>query len=627
MRISALSLVNFKSHPETNLDFAKLTVIRSKNAVGKSSIEQAIQLALAGRADGTASDGKGSIGLIRKGESKSTVKVLLEDAGQPRLVQANLSGTSKNIAVIYPNDEQWPGGEDYANWLHENREVLSCLVNNRYFVELPEDKQKDVLSAILLPSTYEWPSWVKPAANSLVLKIDWKMTPFEIIDQAYDAAYKERTAINRDVKNFKVPEGDTSKASKVEEITGKLDERKKELEKAVSALAYLTADRIGSEKQRTAVQQRLDAAKSRVEREEASVTRLDGLLLSAARLKASKDIASGADKASQLEKDIARIGAELRMENQKRDKLKQLAGMCPTCFTPITEELVDSIMKPTLAEIGRLYDAEVAAIAERKKLGDPAASARQVAEHEQAAKDMEAAKGRAADERKVVAAAQKELDALPKAGAVADYSAEEEAIAELRQRVATGSQILSESKAAADLLKRKESANVEREALTKKQEAVDKLVRYFGDEVKAELLAGAIEPFAAQMNSVLANWGYTCELSIEPYRFALTFGGEQIEIKHLSKSQRYRFGVAFQVALAITTGFGFVVVDEGDIFFGDVRTNLFKALRTGALEQAIVLVADDNEKIPNAPGTAFWMLENESGPDEIPTTFAHRLTA
>lgn len=636
MKIQSIALTNFKSHSETSLTLDRLTVIRGLNAFGKTTVENAIELALTSRCEGTDSGGKGTDGLIRKGHSKATVKLTLDDDGAQRLVQCNLNGTSKNHAIVDPSNEQWPDGSQYADWLKSNREVLSCLINNRFFVDQTPDAQKDILSAILLPKTFAWPDWIMPAANSLALKIDWRLSPFEVIEQAYDAAYKERTAINRDLKNFKMPDGDTSKAASYDDIAAKLNTRKMELESAVAALATVKATHAQAGSVRAAAESRRNEAQARIEREEANATRLGEALLSPAMLKKAQESAKGAAKVAQLEADMNRIAAEVRMEKQKRDQLSKLAGLCPTCQTPITDELIASIAKPVIAEIERLAEQEQVVIAERKKLGDPVAATRQVADHEQAVRDIEAAKGRAGDERRILNDAQTKLDELGNASDSPDWSDAEATIADLRQRVQNGSVLLGEARAAQELVALKLQSTNAKAVLLKKQEAVEKLVRYFGDEIKPELLAGSIGTFVDKMNAVLANWGYICKITMEPYSFALLFSGsegqEAIELKHLSKSQRYRFATAFQVALAVATGFKFVVIDEGDIFFAEVRRDLFNGLQAALdndeLDQAIILMTDDKESAPTrqqVPDSIFWMLENSSAAGEIPTTTARQL--
>ena len=48
LKILSLHLSNYLSYEDATFDFAPLTVIRGENGAGKTSIEQALQIALAG---------------------------------------------------------------------------------------------------------------------------------------------------------------------------------------------------------------------------------------------------------------------------------------------------------------------------------------------------------------------------------------------------------------------------------------------------------------------------------------------------------------------------------------------------------------------------------------------------
>jgi hypothetical protein len=129
------------------------------------------------------------------------------------------------------------------------------------------------------------------------------------------------------------------------------------------------------------------------------------------------------------------------------------------------------------------------------------------------------------------------------------------------------------------------------------------------------------------MNEVLANWGYQCELSIEPYVFAIIYaddagGSVPIGLKHLSKSQRYRFALAFQVALAIFSGFRFVIVDEADIYDSNGKAGLFASIDSGELDQAIVMATNEDEEVPYIEGAIFYQLTDVAAPGRVPTTQA-----
>ncbi len=58
----------------------------------------AIQVALAGHTESTAADGKGLTALIRLGEKKALVKLLI-DGDEQRILECALSGTSHAVLV------------------------------------------------------------------------------------------------------------------------------------------------------------------------------------------------------------------------------------------------------------------------------------------------------------------------------------------------------------------------------------------------------------------------------------------------------------------------------------------------------------------------------------------------
>jgi len=641
MRIRKIQLQNFRSHTDTTLELAPLTVIRGTNAAGKSSVEQGIQLMLAGHCDGTAADGKGSIGLIRAGAAKAFVTMALQqsDGGasgkdkDERILKMALNGTGKTVLVTKPDDPQYTGGEEWKEWLGMHRSVLSCLINNRYFVDLKEDDQKDVLASIILPKTYEWPEWVKPMCHDLSLKINWAKTPFEIIDQAYDAAFKERTNVNRDVKNFKMPEGDITGHENYAEYSQKLGIRQKELDAAKSKKAKLEESYRINQSTLSAATQRRDESQVRLTREQHNIESVEAKVLSAAKLKELEKVARNEKAATKLDAELLSFDAQIRIKKEAQAALNRMSDepTCPTCSSPITEELVAALAQPLIAEINKLADERQAHIDQRKALGNPVEAARLVAEHRQAVGDLESAQQRIKDEQTVIDDAQAKIDELRSAASAAPDTSEVDAeIADLVAKVQRGTEAVNAARAAMDLHSRKEKAEAERKVLVANQSSLNKLVEYFGSEVKTELLAGSIGTFTDSMNEVLGQWGYTCQLSIEPYVFAIMFRDSDnmphpISLKHLSESQRYRFATAFQVALAIVSGFKFVIVDRADIYDTAGRNSLFAALNSGELDQAIVLATDERTIVPDVEDTVFYRFDDIAQPGMIPTTQVRKL--
>ena len=162
--------------------------------------------------------------------------------------------------------------------------------------------------------------------------------------------------------------------------------------------------------------------------------------------------------------------------------------------------------------------------------------------------------------------------------------------------------------------------------LDAKQALLDRLVDYCGPKgVQAKLLDSSVGPFQSAMNAVLYGWGFECRLQFEPYLFEVGHIGKQLfPLKTISASQRASFAVAFQVALAKTTGMGFVCVDAADVWLDTNRGQLYKSLMGVGLDQVVVLQSDLRREIPKAPNAAFYMLSlDKSG--ELPKTIVERL--
>jgi uncharacterized protein YoxC len=634
MYFRKIQLQQFRSHVDTTLDLARLTFIRGANAAGKSSIEQAIQITLAGRADGTAADGKGSAGLIRAGQGKSLITLAVQQDGTERILRCALNGTSRNVVVTRPDDPQYSSGTDYIDSLIVHKEVLACLTNNRYFVDLDEDKQKSILARIILPKLYDWPEWVKPMVHAQMLKVDWSKTPFEIIDQAYDAAFKERTNVNRDVKNFKTPAGDVSESENFELYNKMLATRKTELEEARRKKASLEGDSRQNAALLQAAQERLAGANARLSREQQEIPGIEANMLSIFNKKEVDKVAKNAEKAMKLDEEIVRLDAESHVKDEAMKAILKLSKepKCPTCGVAITEEGVEAILVP-LGEAKAAIDSKRAkAFEDRKALGNPANAKELLDKHSKAINDMQRTKERIAEEQTAIRDAEAKIDQLKaSASKTADTTDIDAEIATLVSNIEKGTAAVNQARTAVDLAKRIADADKEKAALVKRQADLNRMVEYFGaDGVKAELLASSIGTFSDSMNWVLAQWDYTCHLSIEPYSFSIMFRDDEglphpIQLKHLSKSQRYRFATAFQVALAIVTGFRFVIVDEADIYDSNGRAGLFAAISSGELEQAIVMATNESEDAPDIDGAVFYRLEDTAEAGLIPTTRAEKL--
>jgi hypothetical protein len=141
--------------------------------------------------------------------------------------------------------------------------------------------------------------------------------------------------------------------------------------------------------------------------------------------------------------------------------------------------------------------------------------------------------------------------------------------------------------------------------------ALDSLVTYFGkDGVKGELLKEHIGGFTSAMNESLAGWGYAVAFEIEPYGFRVTNLTKHTthDVQLLSGSEKLRFAVAFQVALAQVSGIRMVVIDEVDLFDTAGKSAFASLLMSADLDQIIALGTDEREEVPEVEGIAFYAM-------------------
>ncbi|KKN13434.1 hypothetical protein LCGC14_1006280, partial [marine sediment metagenome] len=117
------------------------------------------------------------------------------------------------------------------------------------------------------------------------------------------------------------------------------------------------------------------------------------------------------------------------------------------------------------------------------------------------------------------------------------------------------------------------------------------LVEFFGPTgVKAKLVGDRSTDFCAALNRHLIRFGFAVSVKAGQLWVCTDVpAGSALAIHQLSDSEKFRFGVAFQIALAEITGLKFAVIDHADILDDDCRQQLTAMLMEAQLDQAIVL--------------------------------------
>ena len=114
-----------------------------------------------------------------------------------------------------------------------------------------------------------------------------------------------------------------------------------------------------------------------------------------------------------------------------------------------------------------------------------------------------------------------------------------------------------------------------------------------------------IASFAEILNRQLEAFGYTCKIGLEPFEIGVIPPTEiGLSLRYLSESEQFRFGFAFQIALAMVSGIRLVVIDRADALTSRGEKLFTGMLLKSDLDQAIVLAT--SEELPPTP-IAQWV--------------------
>ncbi len=596
MKIDRIALTNFRSHAATNLNLTRINVIRGANGVGKSSIEQAIQLALSGTCEGLTASGAGSANLIRTGAEKA--EIILATSHGDRKVTITPAGKATK-------DREWTA---------KHRDlVFACVTNTRYFLSLTQAKQSEVLASLILPPSMTLEPKVAEAMDAVGIVCDLTIPPFQFIEQAYKAAFEARRDVNRDLKNWR-PIAYTAPAEggTVAEIRARLKERQDELAslKAKRHTAVESSNANADRKARAGAA--YDIKKQRLETEQRILNDANKQVLPKAKVAELKKVAANKARAVELDAIILEQQAEVRRlqahAKQLTDKLED-ATNCPTCNQLITEEVAQALVAPLAMNIDKAIEIERGSIDARKALGDPEAASRELRVHEQALQDADRSRARIAELEKDIAELEHDRNLVIE---IVDTSSIDQQIADLERRLEKGNQAYGEALNNENRKKEyTENQKLKAELERSKQHLEFLVERFSPTGIKAEMLNESIGGFEQRVNQVLHAFGYEAHLRFEPYEFRVTRDGMKgdLELLMLSKSQQMRFAVAFQVALALWSGVKMVVIDETDMLDAAGRSALMRTLvGLQGLDQAICIGTDERTNVPDAPGLSVFYI-------------------
>jgi DNA repair exonuclease SbcCD ATPase subunit len=626
MKVSKLRIRNFRNIGDTTLDAgnAKFIVVRGANRNGKTSIAEALSLALTPTTWGLSAKGDGYARKIKRGEPKATLEVDLQGASRliRRTVTLNVNSTGRTQSSADVNDPSWHPGK-FDKLLEDKKTALGIAVNTRQFMSMiysgDEKAQKNLLAQLVLPAHYEFPKETIADAESAIGQgaVNFDGEPFAVIEQAYKKLFNERQETNKRVKEFLIPEAlPVPQGVNSEALNSKLSALREARRKWVQEreAAARKANEEALKKERTQDSIATMEAILRVSKD--SLRLLQEAILP--NPQAVADVAGKKDERQRLVAEQQRILYAQEAAKKEQARLNQLSNgaTCPTCEQEINEPKMVELAKNIVAERSRLTEEYAKVTQAIGMLGDIDAAIAKLDKHSRAVMDRAEILSNVEEQTRALNQAKERAD--KDTGGLFDPKTFDQTISETDKSIEAILQQIQPVIAAEERAKDIAAKREQLKRLEDKAARLDKLVKYFDkDGIKAKLIAQYIGAFEIKCNKVLRAWDYSCSLSIEPFKFEITdYRNVSTPLIDLSGAEELMFYAAFQCAVSRTAGIDFVVIDRVDTLLPDLRPALYRNLYTmveaGTLDQVILLVADTSAQVPKLENAAFFVVEEGS---------------
>jgi hypothetical protein len=260
--------------------------------------------------------------------------------------------------------------------------------------------------------------------------------------------------------------------------------------------------------------------------------------------------------AEKLRQELADLIAEQKAVEACLAVFQSLKGNCPTCGQALCE-----VVKAK--ELGRL----------QKRVADLEARVQGAREELNDLDGIEAASSRLQDHRRALvrrARLEEEQSKLQTAHRP-DVGNLDGRLSILVERINKGEWVLEKAQQFETAEERWEAYIRDKSILEERTGRLDKLSEFFapGGALMSQT-SGRMESLAEDLNRHLADFGYMCNLALDPFVVRVGCSSDihhTLPLMSLSESEQFRFGVSFQLALALVRGLRFAVLDRADLLY------------------------------------------------------------
>lgn len=577
MKIETLRLKNWKSHEDTSLQFGAVNLIRGPNNAGKSSVGEAIEFLLTGRCALTGEAGQGGDVVVRVGAKEATIQAQI--AGNPALTIMRTRNHAGGQVTLTHSGRSYAGRqvEDMLARRGWSKDILSAALRVNRFAWLDSNEQKELLADLLKPDSEAIPKEIADIMRALASEIlpVWSgyigtgtidLQGARLVEKDAISARASCTGALKQLGDPEAPPEKLANAPSADHVIGKLNKLRSEQSKLLAEKARLEESWANASRRWRELPELIAKVKAQILDSKSEADHMK--------------VVENEPQARKAEEELAGIHAVLAEYQRQLAEVPEGSNKCPTC------------------------GAEADTDALRKRIGESAKSAKSRIPGLQ----LVASTGTSARESERILRAHREatvslgkLEAEQKAAAPADptqIKPLEKQIAELEERIIKGQQILNQASAYEQKANAYQEAVVRRKRLEDGRAAADTLAKWMGPSgVQAKMSAGKLGPFLEAINGTLEKFGYHCKLEMEPFdiRVSRLATEQSLELGSLSESEKWRFSLAFQAAIAKVTGLNLIVCDGADILVGPNRGALLKAVVGAGIEQVFILASVDRQ--------------------------------
>lgn len=619
MKIEKIELQNFKCFKNLSLQLDRpINFVFGKNASGKSTISEALSLALTGRVNGFSLNWKDRVELSGNG---TDFKITVDLEGNRIIHRAELRDCT-------------PKPDTISRRLNASKEMLSSLFDSSHFLSLhPDEKKRLIFDLLDLKVTRsnikkKLKSWLKERPGILekyqvnpeedLLKVLEKVP--DSLEEGYKEAFDERRITKRELKKL-APIEDLPEVSE--------DTLKDEIERLKDELLTLN-QRLGE--RRGIKRYEREQIEAEIKEIRAELERVEDEIQGFKPGKASQRLSELQKKRDEKEKDAGALISEIdstiekiREVRFKKDsegriisKLRDFDGNCPLFETPIrckTKEVISAAVELKQKEAS--YEKQIKDLLKKEEelRSEYKAREEELRRIDQEISELEESISANQKNLKLRDELNERLKTLK--NRLTECREDDPSEDEIKHRIKEIEAQLEEKKA---LLLRLEQ-NEKKKVLLHKLNTLEVLVQAFSPKgIMEDLLSKATESLNATLTEAmkrLTGGRYSLEMSINDdldIHLIDHHRGTKTSIKYASASERFRAGVVIQYVLSSLTGLRFMLIDGVDILDQENKGFFFNFIKEVKDEFDTILafctIGKYPPRNPNLSDIDFWIIED-----------------